>query len=140
MVDTKISQLTATTSPKDTDLAELSSFNGATYDSRKVTLSNLKNFVTAYVGVVSKTTSYVATSSDTVILCDATSGNITITLPAVSGLSGKVFYIKKINSNANSVTIDGNSSETIDGDLTQIITVQYDSVTIVCNGTAWYVV
>lgn len=140
MTDVKISQLTATTSPKDTDLAELSSYNGATYDSRKVTLSNLKSFVTAYINVASKTTSYIATLSDTVLLCDATSGSITITLPAAAASSGKVFYIKKTNSNANAVTIDGNSSETIDGDLTQIITTQYDSVTVVCDGVAWYVI
>lgn len=140
MADIKISQLTETASPKDTDLTELSVFNGLDYDSRKVQLSNLKGFISAYVNVVTKTASYVATSSDTVILCDATSGNITITLPPVASLSGKIFHIKKLNSNSNSVTIDGDGSETIDGDLTQIITSQYDNVMIVCDGLAWYVI
>lgn len=140
MTDFKTSELPATTTTKDTDLVQLSVFNGVAYDSRKMAMSNFKGFVSGYVNVVTKTASYVATTADTVILCDATSGDITITLPTAVGISGKVFNIKKTNSNANSVTIDANASQTIDGDLTQIITSQYDSVTIVSDGSNWHII
>lgn len=90
--------------------------------------------------VVSKTASYSATTADTVILCDATSAAITITLYAASGNSGRSITVKKTDSSTNSVTIDGNASETIDGDLTKVISSQYFSYTMVCNGTSWFLV
>lgn len=89
--------------------------------------------------LVAKTANYTATQDDRVILCDATSGAITITLPAASGLADKMFYIKKTDSSANAVTIDGNASETIDGATTKTLAAQYDSALIVCNGSNWFI-
>ena len=67
------------------------------------------------------------------------SGNTTLTLPAAATSSGVRFDVKKTDSNATTVTIDGNGSETIDGETTQTITEQYTSVHLVCNGTTWYI-
>ncbi len=86
-----------------------------------------------------KTTTYTATSSDGTILCDATGGAFSVTLPAAASNTGVVLVVKKIDASANAVTIDGNSSETIDGATTQSIGVRYESLTIGCNGTAWYI-
>lgn len=80
------------------------------------------------------------TPEDYAVLCDCTSNAITINLPAVSGNTGLIYIIKKIDSSVNAVTIDGNSSETIDGSTTAVINTQYESVTIMCNGSAWYIV
>lgn len=80
------------------------------------------------------------TASDiSVIYADATSNAITITLPAVASVVDRVYYIKKIDSSVNSVTIDGNSSETIDGSTTNVLSSQYDSVTIHSNGNQWFI-
>jgi hypothetical protein len=79
------------------------------------------------------------TTSQTVVLCDASSGAITVTLPAASGNDGRHYHVKKIDSSGNAVTIDGNGSETIDGETTQVITMQYNSINIVCDGSAWYI-
>jgi hypothetical protein len=99
-----------------------------------------KNYVDK-IAVTSKTAGYTAVAgTDKVILCDATSASFTITLPAVSGNTGISFIIKKTDSTANTVTIDGSGSETIDGALTQIISTQYQSFTIVCNGTSWSII
>lgn len=89
--------------------------------------------------LVSKTAAYTATQDDRVILNDATGGAYSVTLPAVSGLTDKFFYIKKTDSSANAVTIDGNASEEIDGVTTLALTAQNDSVLIGCNGSAWFV-
>ena len=77
-------------------------------------------------------------STEEYLFCDATSGAITITLPAVS--AGLQYTIKKTDSSANAVTIDGNSAEVIDGELTQVLTTQWDVITIVSNGTAWFTI
>lgn len=74
-----------------------------------------------------------------IFLVDSTGGALTIDLPAASQMTGKTLTFKKIDVPANAITLDGNSSETIDGSLTQIITQQYVSITIVSDGTEWFI-
>ncbi len=93
--------------------------------------------------VVSKTNSdspYTALATDELILCNATGGAITVNLPAAASSSGKTFTIKKTDSGTNAVTIDGNASETIDGGTTYAISTQYEAVTIVCDGSNWFII
>ena len=72
-------------------------------------------------------------------LVDATSGNVTITLPtAVENFAA--FIIKKIDSSTNTVIVDGNASETIDGDATITIYDQYNYIEIISDGTNWKVI
>lgn len=69
---------------------------------------------------------------------DASGGAVTVTLPAASGQQGKSFVIVKTDSSTNTVTIDGNAAETINGDATLVITSQWTSVEVWSNGTTWY--
>jgi hypothetical protein len=89
---------------------------------------------------VAKTGAYTAAIGDHVITCDASGGAFTVTLPAASGVAGRIYHIKKTDSSGNAVTVDGNSSETIDDALTQVINVQYDSMMIICTGSEWFIV
>jgi hypothetical protein len=94
-----------------------------------------------WVNAQTKTTSPVTvTTADTVLLCDATGGAITVNLPAAAGADGMVLTVKRINSGANAVTLDGSGAETIDGAATLALGTQYHSATIACNGIAWYVI
>lgn len=72
-----------------------------------------------------------------VVTVDATGGARTITLPTAVGILGKVYVVKKIDSSANTVTVDGNAAETIDGAATVPLTLQWSSVIIQSNGTNW---
>lgn len=96
------------------------------------------------VSIVTKTGNYTLTTADSVILCNATSGSFTITLPAAStcydptNLASIVYNISKIDSSANTVTIDGNGSETIGGELTFDLIAQNEVLTLVTNGSNWY--
>lgn len=94
------------------------------------------NIVYAYT---MQSLNYTVTSSDYAIYCTGGAGGITITLPPAAGNSGRVFVIKKIDSGAGKITIDGNLNETIDGLLTWILTLQFESVTIQSNGSNWYI-
>ena len=88
--------------------------------------------------VVTKTTTYVATAADRVILCDASGGAFTVTLPAASAETS-VFTIIKIDSSANAVTIAADGSDTILGAATLVINFQYDAPEPVSDGvSAWY--
>ena len=102
-------------------------------------ISSISYYKGIKYNTVSKTETYTA-SDESVILVDASSGAVTINLPAASGLSGREYTIKKTDSSVNAVTIDGNASETIDGETTRIIYSQYASLTVICNGTNWLVV
>lgn len=90
------------------------------------------------MSITTKTANYTATASDYTIVCN-NSGAITISLPAASGCSGRIYVIKKISAVANNVVIDPNGAETIDGAATKTLTVQYESAMIQSNGTSWFV-
>ncbi len=91
------------------------------------------------IAPVAKTADYTAAGDDT-ILMNATSGNLTVTLPAAAGKVGWVYNIKKTDSSENTVTIDGNASETIDGETTLVLTLQYQSVSILSDGSNWHII
>lgn len=83
-------------------------------------------------------TTLTETDGINVKLINATSGAVTVTLPtAVSNAAS--FIIKKTDSSTNKVTIDGYSTETIDGGSTYVLNDQYNYVEIVSNGTNWVV-
>ncbi len=90
--------------------------------------------------VVTVTSDYTATTDDDVILVDATSGSVTITLPSAVGISGEVYHVKKIDSTNNTVIIESEGSSTIDGETSEFIMVQWTSLQIVSNGTNWFIV
>lgn len=90
---------------------------------------------------ITKTTDYTITSTDEVILVDASSGNITITLPALSSVDKQVVRIKKI-SGGGIVTITPNGSDTIDNDSTKQISVTYTTLTLLADNTNsnWWII
>lgn len=86
-----------------------------------------------------KTSNYTIGSSDTVIFADATSGNVTITLPVASGLAGYKFFVKRIDSSSNTCTVARSGSDTIDGLTSLTIDQQYTSIMVVSNGSNWFI-
>ena len=67
------------------------------------------------------------------------SAAVTITLPAAANHKGRNYYVKSITQ-AGTVTVDANSTELIDGVETQDLLAEFDSIHIVCNGTAWFII
>jgi len=90
--------------------------------------------------LTSKTADYTATATDATILVDASGAARTITLPAASGISGRIYVIKKTDSSGNAVTVDANASETIDGATTYTLSAQYKFVVVQCDGANWHII
>lgn len=68
------------------------------------------------LSVASKTANYTLTTSDGLIVADATGGSFTLTLPTAVGNDGVNFHIKRTDATlANTVTLNTTSSQTIDG-------------------------
>lgn len=65
----------------------------------------------------------------------------TLTLPAVATVrAGGWIRVVKTSSDAYAITLDGNSSETIDGSATYAaIDAQYDCALLVCTGSEWII-
>ncbi len=84
----------------------------------------------------------VATSTvltdETLILVNATSGNVTLTLPAAADFVDRVIVAKKTDASGNSLILDGDGSETIDGSTTQSTTTQYDIIRVISDGAVWW--
>lgn len=77
---------------------------------------------------------------DMVIEADASAGSHTITvIAAATAGAGFRFGVQKIDSSANTVTIDFNASETGNGALTYVFTTQWDTVFFTCDGTQWII-
>lgn len=69
-------------------------------------------------------------------VCSGTSADYTVTLPAVSGNTGKFIGFRMAGGLTKLVTIDGNSTETIDGSLTRIMH-NYETCELFCDGVTW---
>lgn len=75
----------------------------------------------------------------TLVLVDTTGGNVTLTLPRAQTVPGFRVEVKKTTA-ANTLTLDGDGSETIDGAGTLAWTTQWQSYSLIADGSAWYVV
>jgi len=83
---------------------------------------------------------YSVAASDRVIFCDATGGNMTVTLPSAVIHVGRQLTIKRTNTTTNTVTV-GSAAGTIDGSASYIIPGgTLNSITVVSDGTNWYIV
>lgn len=87
-----------------------------------------------------KTTNYTVLSSDfdCTLKGDATSGNITFSLLSAVGMDGCRITIMKIDSSGNTVTIDPNSTETINGSSSSVVlSTQWEVIQIESDGANW---
>ena len=86
----------------------------------------------------SSAASITLTLNDVTVVCDATSGAITATLPTAASAAGREYVIKKKDASANAVTLKGNGAELIDGANTKATTTQYATIRAQSDGTQWW--
>jgi uncharacterized protein (TIGR02145 family) len=67
-------------------------------------------------------------------------GPYTVTLPAAASNTGRVYSIKNIDSDCDDITIDGNSTETIDGSATYVLDSYNNVVRIISDGSNWFII
>lgn len=89
---------------------------------------------TSGVGAASTT----ALTTDYTIGVDPTTTAATVNLPAAATVTGQLFVVKHLNGSANTVTIDANGAETIDGATTLVLTA-YNAATVQSTGSAWVI-
>jgi hypothetical protein len=104
-----------------------------------VTGTTLTSNGSAFLGLSSKTTSYTASATSLTDRISAASGNVTATLPPAASCAGLLKTIKRTDSvTGNSITIQANGSELIDGANTNTsLTTQYSVLRLQSNGVGW---
>ena len=90
----------------------------------------------AFNTVTKTTTATLSISGEDNVICDASGGDFTITLPAVSGNSGLTYKIT--SKSTGTITIEGNASETIGGELNVRLASKGDSISITTDGISWF--
>lgn len=81
----------------------------------------------------------VTVGAATFYLVSTGGGNVTIGLPAAATCANMVLSFKKIAA-ANNMILDPNAAETIDGAATKTYSARWSWVTILSNGTNWFII
>jgi len=86
---------------------------------------------------------YTITGTQQFILIDPSGGDVTINLPIAATYPGREIRLKLTqDSGANTVTLQRQSSDTIDGEIADETSLegQYEAISIVSNGgTGWFI-
>lgn len=109
----------------------------------------LKKKSTGWVNVVNKETESISstgtvtpTQSTTVYLVDCSSGSVTLTIATSSLENGKEIVFKDTtgSSSTNNIIVDTEGSETIDGQTSFTIASNYTSISLISDGTNWFII
>lgn len=123
-----------------TDATNKTYVDQAITDAIAAALGNVVTPITVYP-TVTVTSDYSALSSDQVILVDSRTGPVTITLPATH-VDGQRYEIKDKYGVAltEPITVVSADGDTIDGFTDIVMTNAYEAITLVSNGSDWFVV
>jgi hypothetical protein len=84
-------------------------------------------------------TSFNALSTDDTIVVATPNAAVTVVLPPVATSKGcKLRIISSTDSSTNTVTVDGNGSELVNGAANIVPNVIYESCDLVCDGVKWF--
>jgi hypothetical protein len=141
----KINDLAVTTGKLDALAVTAAKLAADAVETAKILDANVTRAKLAVGGIgrdslpATKTTTYTATTSDDVIRCDTAGGAWTLTLFSAASLSGRRLTVVKTTSDLSALTIDGSGAETINGSATTSLNTQWESVTLVSDGTNWII-
>jgi len=90
--------------------------------------------------LITVTEDYTATDNYQVILADATSNAVEVTLPTADDREGQIFIVKRINNTGYNVTISPNGTETIDQEDCFVLTVGQTAIDMISDGSNWHVI
>ena len=113
-----------------------------TQNTNDITISSAPAVALANVQSISGVNYLILISND-IVLVSNSGLNLTVTLPTAAGNSGKTIIIKKIDA-GNTLSIKSILNQTLDGvNITSgayNITYQWESITVVSDGAAWWII
>lgn len=96
--------------------------------------------VSAPLETIATVTGTGSITNDITLVNNSTS--VTVTLPTAVGIAGKKYTIKAKNNTTASknITIATTASQTIDTVTTYVMRIPFESITVVSDGTAWFII
>lgn len=128
------------------NLLDISNINTGSFN--HIVVGSMEVSALEVTSIISETIQSVASNSTldlsqgTIILADASSSSITLTLPNALGAYGKLIKLKRKDDSSNQVNIAPQTGEKIEGTVNQTISLDsaYAAVTLFSNGTEYYVI
>ena len=125
----------------------------ATYESEKesrlpAATATTAGLTTSYAETVQSSVKEIANANYTILDNDGFSlirsettltADRTIFLPLAANNKGRKVYIKKDDTGAFDLIVNGNGTEKVDGELTQFLTAIQGSMTLICDGDEWHI-
>lgn len=97
----------------------------------------ITKFIVSITSANSPYTAGVTYGDDLAIMCNCTSGAITVNLPTSIGNAGRIYKIKKTDPGMNAVTIVPYGSEKIDNVTGKTISNENDSYSLQSDNSNW---
>lgn len=101
---------------------------------------NVANQIMGPTTAVTAATHTVDAEADRYLLCDTTSNAIDVELPAASTAGDGYRLDVKVVDATNSVTINENGTDEIDGAASQTLSVVYENLSLLCTGSTWHII
>jgi hypothetical protein len=90
-------------------------------------------------GYATKTADYTPTTeANGLITVTVGAANKTVTLPPAATLIGMMIEVKRLDATEFTLLVDGNGSETIDGQASVYVNAQYESARFLSDGSNWH--
>lgn len=141
--DTTISDATGAAGARLTSIGTIHNIGGGTLPTQPHRSTSTSAGDVTNRGLALTTTNqsgtYAALQADYFIRMNASGGASTVNLPAVANNTGRVYVIQKTDTSTNTVTIDGNASETINNATTYVLRSEFAWVEIWTTGSNWNV-
>ncbi len=89
-----------------------------------------------------KSADYTVTDTDRIrtLLYTTGASTFTATLPTAADNAHRIITVKKVDSGAGLVVVEGEGAETVDGNTSVALYWQYDAVTLVSDGSNWHMI
>lgn len=123
--------------PLDTDIT-LASNSDTKIATQKATKTYVDSTGSPSVANISTSTTLAPTTLNFTALVTTSTTDKTITLPAATDV--RQIVVKKVDAGTGYVVVTAAGSDTIDGSTTYTITSQWESVTVICNGTNGWII
>jgi hypothetical protein len=121
------------------NLANATDVNVVTVDAAGLVHKRDITYLLALTSIIDINSDYTATENNGTILVDASSGDVTVTIPAANSVKGLKYSIKKVDVSNNKVIIQPLAG-TIDGQSNRFTDVPWQGFVIQSNGVNWFVV
>jgi len=88
---------------------------------------------------VTVTTDYTVQTTDRIVLCDASAGPLTVTLPSAASMVGLSVTIRKSDETPNVVTVQAQAGDTLDGSGTLTLSNKGDAVILYAKAAGTWI-